>query len=192
MDKFHRPCTIWGSTFDAFLVTGVYIDYKSNKVVINLADNEEHYFGHFKEGDYLKADKLIREANIAISKALNAPITITSEVLKDLPNEDMYFEDVTWQDMPSYEVQISPNAGYVNRSYKEEMWMEPFWASDDYGSQIVEGWFVYHPYYTLAGDWNIQLMTVEGMPARACNAETLEYFLTFTLDGKPKELFNNV
>jgi hypothetical protein len=131
--------------------------------------------------------QLYREAITTIADALNAPVLATEEVLAGLPDEGTV--DCTWEDLPKFEVQVSPNDNYDEE--KEVMWVTPFYAFDEYpceagvtfGNTTMEGWFAYAPYYTEDGDWNLALQSVEGFKIRATNAETAEYLRQFTRQG---------
>ena len=145
-------------------------------VRLDLAD------GHSEELDFENrgmAYYTYQSVLLAIYEALNAPVLATEEVLKDLPDEGTV--DCTWEDLPKFEVQVSPNENYNEE--KEVMWMKPFYAFDEYPNGTIEGWFVYAPYYTEDGDWNMALTSIKGLKMRATNNETAEYLRQFTIDG---------
>ena len=168
-----RPCTLWGETFDAIGATvlpsgrdiGVYT--KDHRVIrFEFATREALEIGYM-------------EAITAIAEALNAPVLATDAVLAGLPDEGTV--DCTWEELPKFEVQVSPNENYDEE--KEVMWMKPFYAFDEYPNGTIEGWFVYAPYYTEDGDWDMALTSIKELKMRATNNETAEYLRQFTLDG---------
>ena len=147
--------------------------------------DERYYSSDFenidaKDKEFLQL-KYYRETAHLIAEALNAPVLATEEVLAGLPDEGTV--NCTWEDLPKFEVQVSPNENYDEE--EEVMWIKPFYAFDEYPMGTIEGWFVYAPYYTEVGDWNMALTSVEGLKIRATNNETAEYLRQFYTDGTP-------
>lgn len=182
-----RPCTLWGKTFDACEVSGVQASYHVGSktiysITINFWNGDRIESPQIKEVEDYTSKKVKNELNhiqALIYEALNPPVLATEAVLAGLPDEGTV--DCTWEDLPKFEVQVSPNKNYDEE--EEVMWIKPFYAFDEYPMGTIEGWFVYAPYYTEVGDWNMALTSVKGLKIRATNNETAEYLRQFTLDG---------
>ena len=172
MTNLHRPCTLWGETFDAYQNLDIVDEMRDYDP---LGDCEDPYDTVIVTGKYegiafqkcVYKDEIIpfkMEAITTIAEALNAPVLATEEVLAGLPN-DANFWLVDEVDKDASE----PN-GYPRLAvrYHQGEW--------EYGGQfgLDTAWYPLEANH----NWKIQAFNCP---------KALQCLLQFTLDGKQKE-----
>lgn len=84
MTKLHRPCTLWGQTFDACTTKGVVVVENENGFVcfVQLKLGELLYnIPHIPIANESDVPCAVHEAITTIAQALNAPVKATQAVL---------------------------------------------------------------------------------------------------------------